>query len=180
MHQLPVLLGNQLIFQPSWETPAPQLIIEAYEIREYKKIPFPPSLPTFEIGQLGQVVQRQLNFRTVPYRFQWELMLEDFKKEQLEGFVTVQQHRYNQNNNRSDVSIIYDDERWATLELLEHARKVRIAGNRFDLTPTQNSAWQFSRFNVKIEQLTQERLNADLWIVQMQGIETNLDLEDIS
>ena len=180
MAQLPFLLGDQVIFAPSWESPAPQIILDGSEIREYRKILFPPALPTYEIGPLGQVAQRQLNYFTPPYRFEWEFMITDDKKEQLEGLTTQQQLRYSKNNSRTDVHIVYDDERWATLELLEHARKVRLPANRFDTAPTAHSHWQFSQFNVKIESFTQERLNRDLWIVLMTGIESNLDTEDIS
>lgn len=174
MANLPKLLGTQLVFEPEWSSG--NLIITGDSIADYKKTLYSPSLPTFEIGPLGQLSQRQQNSATVPYLFQWTFVLNEIDKGKLEGIVTNQSTRYSQNNERTDVSVLYSDERLATLELEGFARPVRVPENLFDTEPTSFSFWQFSQFRIKFQSFSPQRLDADYWQVQCQAIESALFL----
>lgn len=176
MATTPQLLGPQLVFDFDWTSS--QLIILGHEIQSYNKIPFSPAVPTFEIGVFGQVSQRQLNAATVPYRFDWEFILEDLKKEQLEAAVAIQNTRYSDNNNRANLEVLLSDERFATLELRGSARPVRITENRFDTAPTAYTAWQFSQFVIKFDSFVQRRLNSKFWAVSVSAVESKLTLEN--
>ncbi len=171
----PLLIGPQIIFTPAW-TPD-ELTILGHEITSYKKTPFPPAIPTFEIGPLGQMSQRQLNMSTVPYRFEWIFTLDPIKKGHLEGIIAGQMNRYANNNTRTDVNVLYSDERYATLELAAFSRKVREPELRFDENPTSLCRWQFSQFLIKFESFVQQRKNSDFWTVNCTAIESQLDLE---
>lgn len=175
MAQQPLLIGDQLIF--TLDGSLTELIILGHEIQSYKKIPFPPAIPNFQVGPLGQISQRQINLSTVPYRFQWVFNLTDLKKEQLEGFVAAQSHRYTKNNNRVDVEVTLSDERLATLELLAFSRPVRIPSLLIDLNPTDFTRWQFSEFIIKFESFVPQRIDKDFWQVNCNAVESRLNLE---
>lgn len=174
MADLPLLIGPQIVFEPSWASG--NLIIPGDAIVEYKKTLYSPSLPTFEIGPLGQLSQRQQNSATVPYLFQWTFVLNEIDKGNLEGIVANQTNRYAQNNERTNVDIFYSDERLATLELEGFARPVRVPENLFDTNPTTFSFWQFSQFRIKFQSFSTQRLDSDFWQIQCQAIESALFL----
>lgn len=182
MTDTPELLGPQVNFTSSWNSGAGQVTILNCEIASYRKFIYPPAVITLETGPLGQVSQRQLNTGTPPYQFEFVFILDEDKKNDLEGLIFAQQLRYYNNNERSNVELFLNDERMATLEILNRARQLSrgLIENRFDTNPTSNSIWQFSQFIVKCIDFNFSRFNSETWTVNANFIESRFNLSDLT
>lgn len=174
----PQILGTQIVFEPEWTSQT--IVLPAHQVLNYMKNLYPNAQPKYEVGPLGQVSQRQLNSVTPPYFFTWDLLLSNEQKEDFEAMVSIQNHRYAQNLNRSQVEILYSDEYWATVELLEFARPVRSPELRFDTAPTLFCHWQYSQFTIKFDNFDFFRYNKDFWRVVASATESKINREDLT
>lgn len=176
MTGIPSLLGDNQIFQPDFS--ASSITLLEKEIQSFTKQINTAVIPTFEIGPLGQVSLRQLNSAVPLYVFNWQLTVDDDKKEILEGMVATQQHNYSKNNARNNVDITFTDNKQASLELEGFSRTgtlIKPSGvERDGLNPLSN--WKFVQYNIKFTAFSFQRYTDRLWVVDMQAVESELNI----
>ncbi len=161
----PALIGTRQILTNTLNSVT--VILENKEILSYNKRFYTASLPRIEIGGLGQVSYRQLNYAVPPLQFEWQLILDDDKKSTLEGLTSIQQRNYSRNNERSNTDLVLQDERLAGLELNGFERE----GTPIKNTGT-DSKWKFSTYNIKIINFIKQRFDQNYWLVDITALES--------